>query len=185
MMADAKPLRLPLPFVKAPLLVTQNGGAAPWALVSVNAAVPLKAPLFMGYRITREVSAIQQKVSGTWSRGDVMKVRLTIEASAGRTWVVINDPIPPGATILNGLGGQSAQLAAQASSGTTPSYVDRTKDAWHGFYEWVPTGNLVAEYAVRLNGTGKFQMPPTRVEAMYSPDIRGQLPNGVIEVGLR
>jgi len=185
MSPGAAPLRLPLPFAKSALVVTQSSGTAPWALVSVNAAVPLKAPLFTGYRITREVSAIQQKVAGSWSRGDVMKVRLTIEASAGRTWVVINDPVPPGATILNDLGGQSSILASQTSSGNAPSYVDRGQGYWRGFYEWMPAGGLTAEYAVRLNGTGRFSLPPTRVEAMYSPDIRGQLPNGSLEVVMR
>lgn len=185
MAKDAAPLRLPLPFERSPLLISQSAGAAPWALVSVHAAVPLKQPLFTGYRITRDVSAIQQKVSGSWSRGDVIKVRITIEASAGRTWVVINDPIPPGATIINDLGGQSAQLAEQANGGTPASYVDRGKDAWRGYYEWVPAGNLVAEYAVRLNGTGHFSLPPTRVEAMYSPDISGQLPNTPMVVVMR
>ncbi len=185
MAKDAKPLRLPLPFVKAPLVVTQAGGAAPWALVSVNAAVPLKQPLFMGYRITRTVSAIQQKVSGSWSRGDVMKVHLVIEASAGRTWVVVNDPVPPGGTVLNDLGGQSSMLGSQASGGNAPSYIDRGKGTWRGFYEWVPAGTMTVEYAVRLNGTGRFTLPATRVEAMYSPDIRGQLPNGPLEVVMR
>lgn len=185
MVKDAAPLHLPLPFVRAPLVISQSKGAAPWALVSVHAAVPLMQPLFAGYHITREVSAIQQKVAGSWSRGDVVKVRLTIEGSAGRTWVVINDPIPPGATIINDLGGQSAQLAQQASGGTAASYIDRGKDSWRGYYEWVPAGTLVAEYALRLNGTGHFSLPPTRVEAMYSPDISGQLPNAPMVVVMR
>ncbi len=184
---DAAPLHLPLPFTTSPLFVTQSGGAAPWALVSVNAAVPLKAPLFTGYRISRELVPVLQKTKGQWTRGDVMRVRITIEASAGRTWVVINDPIPPGATILNGLGGQSAQLAAAGAGddASGPSYVDRGNDVWRGYYEWLPTGTVIAEYAVRLNGTGHFQMPPTRVEAMYSPDIRGQLPNAPVDVVLK
>ena len=177
MPADAAPLKLPLPFARTPLSIAQAGGAVPWGLVSVHAAVPLMAPLFAGYRITREVSAIVQKVPGQWSRGDVMKVRLTITASAGRTWVVINDPVPPGATILNDLGGQSAMLGAQASGGTAPSYVDRGNVMWRGYFEWVPDGSLVAEYAVRLNGAGRFSLPPTRVEAMYAPDFNGALPN--------
>ena len=182
MAAGTPPLKLPLPFTRTPLLITQAGGMAPWAVVSVHAAVPLRAPLFAGYRITREVSAIQQKVKGQWSRGDVMKVRLTVEASAGRNWVVINDPVPPGATILNDLGGQSAMLGALTSGGNPPSYVDRGKDMWRGYFEWVPSGTLVAEYAVRLNGTGRFSLPPSRVEAMYSPEINGALPNAPLAV---
>ena len=185
MAANAAPIKLPLPFARTPLVMAQTGGALPWALVSVHAAVPLKQPLFAGYRITREVSAISQKTAGQWTRGDVMKIRLTIEASAGRNWVVINDPVPPGATILNGLGGQSALFGAQASGGSQPSYVDRAKDGWRGYFEWVPDGKLTTEYAVRLNGAGRFSLPPTHVEAMYSPDIHGDLPNAALTVGMR
>jgi uncharacterized protein YfaS (alpha-2-macroglobulin family) len=29
---------------------------------------------------------------------------------------------------------------------------------------------------LRLNGAGRFNLPPSRVEAMYSPAIRAQLP---------
>jgi hypothetical protein len=38
------------------------------------------------------------------------------------------------------------------------------------------------EYAVRINSAGRFQMPPTRVEAMYSPEINAALPNRAMEV---
>jgi uncharacterized protein YfaS (alpha-2-macroglobulin family) len=182
---DAPLLRLPLPLVTTPLIIAQSGGQAPWALVSVNAAVPLKTPLFSGYRISRTVTPVLQSTKGQWSRGDVMRVRITIEASAGRTWVVVNDPVPPGATILNGLGGQSAQLNSTRDDASGPSYVDRGNDVWRGYYEWMPTGTVISEYTLRLNGTGRFQLPPTRVEAMYSPDIRGQLPNAPIEVMMK
>src|SRR3546814_20750733 len=62
-------------------------------------------------------------------RGDVVKVRIEVTAAAGRTWVIVNDPVPPGATIVSNLGGQSEMLADQADgSGRQPSYVERRKD---------------------------------------------------------
>jgi alpha-2-macroglobulin len=181
--ADAPALRLALPMAKTPL-VMKHGPAGPWATVSLSAAVPLKAPLFAGYRISKQITAIQQANKGQWTRGDVMKVRISVDAGAGRNWVVVNDPIIPGATVLGDLGGQSKLLAAAASGGegAYPSYVERGKDAWRGYFEWAPEGKFVVEYAVRLNGTGKFTLPPTRVEAMYSPEIRGQLPNAPVTV---
>ena len=40
-----------------------------------------------------------------WSRGDTYRVQLDIDAQADMTWVVVNDPVPAGATILgSGLG---------------------------------------------------------------------------------
>jgi uncharacterized protein YfaS (alpha-2-macroglobulin family) len=180
------PIALRLPSVPTPLLLAHGEGAGPWAQVSVTAAVPMKAAFIGGYRIARTVSVIQRRVPGRLSRGDVLRVRLTIDAGAERNWVVVNDPIPAGATIVGDLGGQSVQLAAQAngSEGASPSYVERGLDAWRGYYGWMPRGRVVVEYAVRLNAGGTFQLPPTRVQAMYSPEIRGALPNAPVTVAL-
>jgi uncharacterized protein YfaS (alpha-2-macroglobulin family) len=38
------------------------------------------------------------------------------------------------------------------------------------------------EYTVRFNNPGSFFLPPTRVEAMYSPEMFGELPNPAVEV---
>jgi alpha-2-macroglobulin len=184
--SDAPSLQFPLPVAQTPLLL-KHAAAGPWATVSVKAAVPLNAPLFAGYRIKKEIIPVEQAKRGSWTQGDVMKVRLTIDAQAGRNWVVVNDPVPPGATVLGNLGGQSAQLAGQAAGpeGAWPSYIERGNDSWRGYYEWAPEGRFSIEYVVRLNGTGQFNLPPTRVEAMYSPEIRGQLPNGAFAVAMR
>ena len=44
----------------------------------------------------------------------------------------------------------------RAAKARIPAYVERGKDAWRGYFEWAPEGRFVVEYAVRLNGTGKF-----------------------------
>ena len=160
-----------------------QGTGAPWATVSVKAAVPLKEPLNAGYRIKRSVSIVKAANKDRLTRGDVIKVRIEVVAAAGRTWVVINDPVAPGATIVGNLGGQSEMLAEQAGgSGAQPSYVERGKDSWRGYFGWMPAGTHAVEYVVRLNGSGRFTLPPTRVEAMYSPAIRGQWPNAPVTV---
>ena len=47
-------------------------------------------------------------------RGDVVRVRLDIDAQSDMTWVVVNDPIPSGATILGCLlFGASRTVAAE------------------------------------------------------------------------
>jgi uncharacterized protein YfaS (alpha-2-macroglobulin family) len=184
--SDAPLLRLSLPPARTPLVLAQSGGAAPWAQVAVRAAVPLAAPSFTGYRIARAVSMVEQRVKGRLVRGDVLRVRLTIDSAADRNWVAVSDPIPAGATIVGNLGGQSAMLAAgETADGVQPSYVERGQDGWRGYFEWLPRGRTSVEYTVRLNGVGRFQLPPTKVEAMYSPDIRGLLPNRPVVVVAR
>jgi uncharacterized protein YfaS (alpha-2-macroglobulin family) len=96
-----------------------------------------------------------------------------------------SDPLPPGATIIGGLGGQSTILGnLTGSDGSGPSYVERGRDAWRGYFGWMPRGRVTVSYVVRLNGVGRFGLPPTRVEAMYSPEVRSALPNMGIEVGM-
>jgi len=188
--ADAAPLRLPL--ASGPITLSQSGGAGPWASVSVHAAVPLKAPLEAGYRIEKRVTPVSQRVKGRYSTGDVLKVTLTVTASAGRTWVAVNDPIPPGATVIGDRANQSQILAGEAGEGEgeagrslQPAYVERGQESWRGFYDWMPRGRFVTEYVVRLNAPGRFTLPPTRVEAIYAPAIRAQLPNAPMTIWAR
>jgi uncharacterized protein YfaS (alpha-2-macroglobulin family) len=84
----------------ATLNLQHQGSGRPWATVQALAAVPLQAPVAAGYRITRSISAIERKAEGAWSRGDVMRVRVEIEAQADMSWVALNDPVPAGATLL-------------------------------------------------------------------------------------
>jgi hypothetical protein len=46
----------------------------------------------------------------------------------------------------------------------------------------VPKGKWIVEYTVRLNNAGEFQLPETRVEAMYAPEMFGEIPNGKVVV---
>jgi uncharacterized protein YfaS (alpha-2-macroglobulin family) len=47
----------------------------------------------------------------------------------------------------------------------------------------VPRGKFTIDYTLRLNNTGEFSLPATRVEAMYAPEVFGELPNAKVVVG--
>jgi uncharacterized protein YfaS (alpha-2-macroglobulin family) len=130
------------------------------------------------------MTLIQRQHPDRISRGDVARITITVDAPVDRTWVVIEDPIPAGASIMSAGGGQSALLAAQGSNGSnaTPSYVEQGLDAWRGYFGWLAKGRTMVEYTVRLNAVGRFQLPPTRVEAMYSPEIHAALPNSPLTI---
>ena len=38
------------------------------------------------------------------------------------------------------------------------------------------------EYTVRLNNVGDFALPPSRVEALYAPEMFGETPNARVGV---
>ena len=183
---DARGASFALPAAPTPLVLRQSGGAGPWATVSVRAAVPLRRPLFAGYRLSRKVEVVQARHPGRLTRGDVLRVTLTVEASAERNWVVVSDPVPAGATIVGDLGGQSQMLGQdETGSGTAPSYVERGRDAWRGYFAWLPRGTATVSYTLRLNGAGRFSLPPSHVEAMYAPALRASMPNAAVVVAGR
>jgi uncharacterized protein YfaS (alpha-2-macroglobulin family) len=153
-------------------------------MIQGRAAIPLKEPLFQGYRIRRTVTPVVQQRPGEWRRGDVARVTLEIEAQSDMTWVVVEDPVPAGATILGGLGRDSAILAdGEARAGHAwPAFEERRLDSFRAYYEYVPKGTWVVEYTVRYNNAGEFLLPATHVEAMYAPEMSGELPNGPVRI---
>ena len=183
--ASGAATRLDWPTSAATLNVVQEGSGKPWLTVQSLAAIPLKAPLHAGYAVTRSLSAVEQKDKATWSRGDIVKVRLEIDAQSDMTWVVVSDPVPGGATILGGGLGRASQIATrgeQRSSTARPAYEERGFEAFRAYYEYLPRGRHVVEYTVRLNNPGRFVLPPSRVEAMYAPESFAESPNPGIEV---
>ena len=178
-------VKLAWPAQSSSLTVTQEGTGKPWLTVQSWAAVQLKKPISAGYTLTRTVTAVEQKDKSKWSRGDVMRVRLEVEAQSDMTWVVMSDPVPGGATILgSGLGRDSAIATGteKRSGNVSPAYEERTFEAFRSYFEYLPRGKHSVEYTVRLNNPGRFALPPSRVEAMYAPESFGEMPNALIEV---
>lgn len=167
------------------LAVSHVGSGKPWATVQSLAAIPLKEPFSSGYKIRKTLSAVKQKEKGAWSRGDVVRVTLELEAQADMTWVVVNDPVPGGASILGtGLSRDSSLLVeGEKRDGLAwPAFTERAFEAFRAYYAFVPKGKWTVEYTVRLNNGGTFLLPPTRVEALYAPEMFGENSNGPMEV---
>jgi uncharacterized protein YfaS (alpha-2-macroglobulin family) len=174
------------------LRADHRGTGRPWAEIQGVAAIPLREPLFAGYAIERSWTPVVQKTPGVYSRGDVVRVRLVVDAQSDFSWVVVDDPIPAGATILgSGLGRDSQLLrtgeGAETSGGfgwgcPCRAYTERTELAYRDYFEFVPKGRVEIEYTLRLNQDGVFQLPPTRVEAMYAPESFGELPHDALAV---
>jgi uncharacterized protein YfaS (alpha-2-macroglobulin family) len=180
-----KTLSFPWPPGRTTLAIRFAGTGRPWAAVRSNAAVPLKEPLSSGYKIKKTLIALEKKERGTWSRGDIVRVRLEVESQSDRTWVVLSDPIPAGAAILGiGLGRDSrmATSGEKQEGWAWPAFEERSFEAFRAYYEFVPKGSWAIEYTLRFNNEGILNLPPTRVEAIYSPEMFGELLNEVIRI---
>ena len=146
---------------------------------------PVNAPFAAGYRVTRTVTPVEQKAKDAYTRGDVLRVKLEVDASADMTWVVVSDPVPAGATVLGAGLARDSQIAQQGerrSGEARPAYEERSFEAFRAYYEFAPKGKWSVEYTMRLNQDGEFSLPPTRVEAMYAPEMFGVAPNVKIRV---
>ncbi|MFT3821918.1 MAG: MG2 domain-containing protein [Rubrivivax sp.] len=178
-------LQLPWPEPAGSLQLTQQGSGKPWLTVQGLAALPLASAFNAGYAVKRSVSAVQRKDAVRWSRGDVLRVRLEVDAQADRSWVVLSDPIPGGAAILGTGLQRDSQIATRderREGSAWPAYEERSQEAFRSYFEYLPRGRHVVEYTLRLNNAGRFALPPTRVEAMYAPESFGEAPNASIEV---
>jgi uncharacterized protein YfaS (alpha-2-macroglobulin family) len=183
--------RIDLPWMPGPaspddgVTISQDGPSKPWVTLQSLAAVPLKAPLASGYRIIRTIATVDQKQPGGYRRGDILRITLDIDAQADMTQVAVSDPIPAGAIVLgSGLGRDSAIAARgpRPAGDAWLAYEERSFDTFRAYYSYVPKGRFSLSYTVRLNNAGLFQLPPTRVEAMYAPEMQGMAPNAALEV---
>lgn len=183
---EGQSLKFSWPKAKERLMIQHQGSGSPWVTVQSLAALPFKEPLSSGYRIKKTLTPIEQKTAGRWTKGDVVRVKLEIEAQSDMTWVVASDPIPAGSMILgSGLGRDSQIMTGdeKKEGRVWPAFEERSFEAFRSYYEYVPKGAWTIEYTVRLNNSGTFHLPPSRVEAMYAPEMFGEIPNKAVEVG--
>lgn len=169
----------------AQLSLSLEGQGSVWATVSSLAAVNPIENTFAGYRIEKIIEPITNRKIGQWSVGDVYRVKLRVIAGSPMTWVVINDPIPSGATILgSGLGRDSAieNDRGEQNGYNEPTFIERKSDVFRAYYQFMDRGEVSLTYTVRLNNLGKFSIPATRVHGMYSPSTFGEFVNTDIQV---
>jgi hypothetical protein len=171
------------------LTVTHQGPGKPWLTLQSVAAIALKAPFNAGYQIKKTITPVEQAnkalPAGSYTRGDVLRITLEVNASADMTWAVITDPVPGGATILGSGLGRDSEIATQdekRSGDGWPAFEERSFESFRSYYQFLPKGVVKMEYTIRLNNVGEFSLPPSRAEAMYAPEMFGEAPNARVKV---
>jgi alpha-2-macroglobulin len=167
------------------IALNHAGGGKPWVTIQSLAALPLKQPLSSGYKIIKQIAPVERKQAGKWSKGDIVRVTLELEAQSDMTWVVVDDPIPSGATILGGGLGRDSQFATESErqkGAVWPAFQERGFEGYRVYYQYVPKGKWSVQYTMRLNQIGTFQLPTTRVEALYATEMFGELPQTTFRV---
>ncbi len=178
-------LSFPWPGQRSSLELSMRGSGMPWATIQSLAAIPLREPISSGFKIQKTLTPLEQKEKSGLSAGDIVRVKLEIESQADMTWVVIDDPVPAGSAIFGTGLGRDSQLSTKGEERkgwAWPVFEERSFEAYRAYYRFIPKGTWSTEYTLRLNNAGEFQLPPTRVEAMYSPEMFGELPNAPVRV---
>ncbi|MDQ8038092.1 MAG: hypothetical protein REI12_11775, partial [Pedobacter sp.] len=199
---EPAPVRVDWPAKPDVLKLAQDGSGKPWITVQSRARIPLKEPLSTGFKVEKTIEPLQQKVKGQWSVGDVVRVRLKLDAQSDVGWVALDDPIPAGSTLLGrALGRDSSTAAGQPDVGngetsnsgeyegeygyeggyesgwSWATYAEFGADSYRAYFERIYKGDGEITYTLRLNQSGDFRLPPTLVEAMYAPEMFGMTPN--------
>lgn len=177
----------------ASVVFEQDGQGKPWLTISSMAAVERQVPVSSGLSVSRQLEPVSQTVPGQWTQGDVYRVRLRVVARSPMSWVMVSDAIPAGGRALgSGLGrdslidqvsDQTAQGSASSQDGQAyepyyyaPVFVEQRLGTYFAYYEYLPAGETVFTYTVRLSTPGTFHLTPVRAESIYEPDVYGELP---------
>ncbi|WP_246050503.1 alpha-2-macroglobulin family protein [Leptospira langatensis] len=177
-------LQFEFPKGRSELNVEQKGSGQPYAYVKTSSAIPLKKPIHSGLRVEKQITDLQGATKTSFKEGDVVKVKIKIKSEFSVSWLALKDPVPAGASVLgSGLGRDSALLSeSQTSWWDSPSFVERKFEGVTAYYEYFFPGEITYEYIYRINSPGNFRLPPTRVEALYQPEVYSVIPNSDIVV---
>ncbi len=142
--------------------------------------------------VSRLLPSVPSKSDGAVNAGDLVMVDLLFETAEARDQVVIDDPLPAGLEALDYDLDTTSQAAKDAETkekeaaakndrswlGTTyrPATARREvhDDRVVEFFDHLPPGMYRIHYLARATVLGQFVVPPTRIEAMYAPEVFGR-----------
>ncbi|MFN0251553.1 MAG: MG2 domain-containing protein [Kofleriaceae bacterium] len=134
-----------------------------------------------GLGITREYLDEKGVPKASFTVGDVVVVRLSLQLNDDVNHIMVSDAIPAAFEPLN------TRLATTGDAGVKQTeswgiYREMRDDQVNFTNEWSSNGKYVYEYTMRATSVGTFARPPAITELMYDPAVRGQTAADVIEV---
>jgi alpha-2-macroglobulin len=139
------------------------------------------------------LKSIPKTTASAVAAGELVLVDLLFESAEPRDHVVLDDPLPAGLEALD----YDLDTTSRAKSDAEDQAEDReqvpSKRAWLGttyryatsrrevrddrvvtYFEHLEPGMYRVHYLARATSVGAFVAPPTRVEAMYAPEVYGR-----------
>ncbi len=145
-----------------------------------------------GFSIIKETEQVTgvQGTPGIFAAGSMIRVTISVVTNQERHFVVVDDPLPAGFEAVN------------SSFLTTASNVNEyrqqgERDWWEFdpfdhvemkddrvllFGDYLPAGIHSYTYLARATSFGTFNVPSTRVEGMYEPEVFGQTGERIVTI---
>lgn len=144
--------------------ISHKGEGSPWVDIRYFYRPDTRKGLFQGIVLTQSLKKMEG--SGDFEVQDRLEATITIELKDDQRLLGMRVPLPAGVSILN----------SSMEEGHHLNFEERTELEWRGYFSWLPKGKHIIKLVFRLNQTGNFGIPGTRMEALYSPEVFGQLP---------
>jgi alpha-2-macroglobulin len=146
--------------------------------------------------VSEALLSIPRKSTDTVNAGELVIVDLIFESAEPRERIVLDDPLPAGLEALDYELDTTSQANRDAESkpkdpksswlGTTfreaKSRREVRDDRVVTTFDKIEPGMYRVHYLARATSIGSFVMPPTRIEAMYSPEVYGRTAAGMLTV---
>ncbi len=134
--------------------------------------------------------SIPKRTTATVAPGDLVLVDLLFESAEPRQHVVLDDPLPAGLEALDydlDTTSKAARDASNKANGSKTTWLGTTfrtatshrevrDDRVVTYFDAIEPGMYRVTYLARATSAGTFVLPPTRIEAMYSPEVYGRTP---------
>jgi uncharacterized protein YfaS (alpha-2-macroglobulin family) len=142
-----------------------------------------------GFSVVKVIEALDSTKSNAYNPGSILKVTITVSSSQYRHFVVVDDPVPAGFEVVNtSFGTTASNLNNEEGGRDSDSYeyaynhVEKYDDRVLLFADSFSPGPHSYTYLVQVTRTGYYQMPATRAEGMYEPEVFGQTASKVVEI---
>jgi len=155
--------------------------------------IPALSPHARSIGVQREYRLLSSKeVATEFQFGDLVEVRLTLDAPTEAWYVVVDDPLPAGFEALNERLGTTSHVAA--ATWEEPVYYweeygynrkDVRDERVSFFITHLEPGQRTLTYLARATTAGTFSALPTQVYPMYEPEVWSRSESSQVQVGPR
>jgi hypothetical protein len=144
-----------------------------------------------GMTVTRKMQILDQRGRPLQNDreprfGDTVVVTLSVKANEARRYVVVSDPLPAGLEPLDATLATGSRTFGAWQAWTKVSFWDHRElrdDRVLFFRDHMQPGTLIYRYLARVTSSGRFVVPPTKAEEMYTPEVFGHTAARTVRYG--